>query len=404
MRSISCSEKFSSRHIDVERKPNDPEEDHLSGAYIRSLVKRLSYSRSRGPAKMELEDGKDINLLNKSQKQQHEEQPQKLQSGSPKSLPPKKQVRRRLHTTRPYQERLFNMAEARREIVAALKLHRASMKQANELQSMATTSTLQGTSHELVADSIRNSTDHHPDRSFTNSFHPSQFSPIDLSYPFSWTYPSIAPMSIFDQLNFQLPNQPLGLNLNLQSFQNIDTSIYHNIHNQKPVEPSSSTSSSSQALLSSYSNSTSNATSGIQRPASSQQPSHAAFHPSSVSLHQAMDDEEMAEIQSIGEQHDIEWNDKMNLATSAWWSKFLKNMEGGVGEGHGGANGDWIYAFDEALDMPYWLNGGSVGENAKENSLFQQHLDDYFHVDDYLQDATLESLDTGEVEYGEEND
>ncbi|KAG6535074.1 hypothetical protein ZIOFF_000028 [Zingiber officinale] len=388
MRSISCSEQFSR---DVERKPNDQEEAHVSGAYIRSLVKRLSYSRSRGPAKMELEDGKDINLLNKSQ------------SGSPKSLPLKKQVRRRLHTTRPYQERLFNMAEARREIVAALKLHRASMKQANELQSMATASTLQGTSHELVVDSIRNSIDHHSDHNLTNYFHPSQFSPIDFSSPFSWTYPSIAPTeSIFDQLNFQLPDQPLGLNLNLQSFQNIDTSIYHDIHEQNPVEPSSSsTSSSSQVLLSSYSNSTSNAMSGIQGPASSQQPSQVAFDPSSVSLHQAMDDEEMAEIQSIGEQHDIEWNDKMNLATSAWWSKFLKNMESGVGEGHGGANGDWIYAFDEALDMPYWLNG-SVGENAKENSLFQQHLDDYFHVDDYLQDATLESLDTGEVEYGGE--
>jgi hypothetical protein len=38
----------------------------------------------------------------------------------------KRQARRRTHTSRPYQERLLNMAEARREIVTALKIHRAS--------------------------------------------------------------------------------------------------------------------------------------------------------------------------------------------------------------------------------------------------------------------------------------
>ncbi|CAL5061652.1 unnamed protein product [Urochloa decumbens] len=40
----------------------------------------------------------------------------------------KKQARRRTHTSRPYQERLLNMAEARREIVAALKIHRANSR------------------------------------------------------------------------------------------------------------------------------------------------------------------------------------------------------------------------------------------------------------------------------------
>ncbi|KAG4953810.1 hypothetical protein JHK87_039404 [Glycine soja] len=43
----------------------------------------------------------------------------------------KKQVKRRLHTCRPYQERLLNMAEARREIATALKYHREAMRQAN---------------------------------------------------------------------------------------------------------------------------------------------------------------------------------------------------------------------------------------------------------------------------------
>ncbi|CAN6206079.1 unnamed protein product [Urochloa humidicola] len=40
----------------------------------------------------------------------------------------KKQARRRTHASRPYQERLVNMGEARREIVSALKIHRASTR------------------------------------------------------------------------------------------------------------------------------------------------------------------------------------------------------------------------------------------------------------------------------------
>ncbi|KAL9330813.1 hypothetical protein ACSQ67_000423 [Phaseolus vulgaris] len=46
-----------------------------------------------------------------------------------------RQARRRL-TNRPYQENLMNMAEARKEIVTALKYHRATMKQANEHQQL----------------------------------------------------------------------------------------------------------------------------------------------------------------------------------------------------------------------------------------------------------------------------
>ena len=35
----------------------------------------------------------------------------------------------------------------------------------------------------------------------------------------------------------------------------------------------------------------------------------------------------MAEIKSLGEQHQMEWNDTMSLGTSAWWFNCLKNME-----------------------------------------------------------------------------
>ncbi|GJN40874.1 hypothetical protein PR202_gn00288 [Eleusine coracana subsp. coracana] len=62
------------------------------------------------------------------------EDPPQAQIAPPQQQPHKKQVRRRLHTSRPYQERLLNMAEARREIVTALKIHRASMRQAKEQQ------------------------------------------------------------------------------------------------------------------------------------------------------------------------------------------------------------------------------------------------------------------------------
>ncbi|CAH8390811.1 unnamed protein product [Eruca vesicaria subsp. sativa] len=83
----------------------------------------------------------------------------------------KKQVRRRLHTSRPYQERLLNMAEARREIVTALKHHRASMRQATTTP-------------------------------------PPPSPPLPDS--FSW--------SNSHDLNFLLPHQPLGLNLNFHDF------------------------------------------------------------------------------------------------------------------------------------------------------------------------------------------
>eukprot|EP01018_Ginkgo_biloba_P000309 Gb_25950 [translate_table: standard] len=45
------------------------------------------------------------------------------------------------------------------------------------------------------------------------------------------------------------------------------------------------------------------------------------------SWHVAMDDDELAEIRSLGEQHEMEWSDTVNLATSTWWFKFLKTSE-----------------------------------------------------------------------------
>ncbi|KAG6433220.1 hypothetical protein SASPL_104828 [Salvia splendens] len=103
--------------------------------------------------------------------------------------PPKKQVRRRLQTRKPYQENLLNMAEARREIVAALKLHRASMKQQH-----------------------RHSPDCQP-RSNTPY--------VSCSYP-----APPAPLGDFESLDFALPRQALGLNLNLHDLITAPCSVY----------------------------------------------------------------------------------------------------------------------------------------------------------------------------------
>ena len=67
----------------------------------------------------------------------------------------------------------------------------------------------------------------------------------------------------------------------------------------------------------------------------------------------------------------------MNLATSAWWSKFLKVMEVNSMPENG------FHAFDEAIDIPAWLNDGPAGD-ANASQLLTQHLDDY-----YSQDASL---------------
>ena len=55
----------------------------------------------------------------------------------------------------------------------------------------------------------------------------------------------------------------------------------------------------------------------------SQDVASAPVENTSPSLHRVLDEEEMAAIYSVGERHDIEWSDTLNLATSAWWSTLL---------------------------------------------------------------------------------
>lgn len=191
--------------INLDHKPNQP---RTSGAYIRSLVKQLRTKDSS--------QGQDPARANSCDEQE--------------KGPQKKRMRRRAQTRKPYQERLLNMAEARREIVSALKLHRASMKQARganpgpEVQPFSS-------SEEAELESRRNPRvyDSNSDEARFNWY--AGYSP---GFCYSW------PVSSFLGLDFALPSQTLGLNLNLdQDF------------NQIVVGPSSSIYSSSSPSTSS---------------------------------------------------------------------------------------------------------------------------------------------------------
>lgn len=299
------------------------QEPHLSGAYIRSLVKHLTSTKPKDPV--------DGGIVNTNDENNHhntkQESPPQPPQPSPPPPPPqiKKQVRRRQHTTRPYQERLLNMAEARREIVTALKFHRASMKQQEAATFTAATTTAAAAS------------------------------PPSVPHYWGVCVPTIAPPPLPPQyqenLNFPLPNQTLGLNLNFQDFKNLDANLYHN-----PLSVSSTSSSSSSSA----------AISGGET---------AVGMPEEVvagGLHHAMDDDEIEEIKSLGEQHQMEWNDTMNLVMSAKWFKFLKTMEDTQKDDFYGFN-----PFDQVMEFPPWLI------NANE-----QHFHDHF-CDDYLQDPDL---------------
>ncbi|KAJ8501204.1 hypothetical protein OPV22_011756 [Ensete ventricosum] len=377
--------------MEVEPKLQEPQ---LSGAYIRSLVKQLSSSRTKDPMKSKSTDvasaGEFSQEIVKDDERLGDTQQQQSPPSSMKALLRKKQVRRRLRTSRPYQERLLNMAEARREIVTALKLHRATMKQANEQQQQQQQQQQQNPSpsptlelspavleelQQEMNEYRRNSRIYTPNYTFPNYAHNTKLSPF--TYPsFSWIYPPITRLSVSDDLNSPFPNQPLGLNLNLQSFNNNDESFCNNLSRKPSIQPSS------------CSNSPATIMSSIKIPCISNiscQASGVPLDPAPVSLHPMMDDDEIAEIRLIGEQHDMEWNDKMNLMTSAWWSKYLKNMEDGLCEKEDPDEAGF-QMFDEVFNMPSWLSNEG---DAKESCLFQPHMNSDYNEDAYMHDSAF---------------
>lgn len=258
------------------------------------------------------------------------------------------------------------MAEARREIVTALKFHRAAMKQANEQQQ-----------HEQPPPPPSSNSNPNIYQQNQPTFSNPSFTPF--TYPsLPWSYSTLAPLpDIPDNLNLPLPNTPLGLNLNFQAFTNIDTPLYNsNTLKDPPLLPLSPHSSSSSSY--SYSSPSVFGMEALEAQTVALGACDPNIDLGDQKLHLAMDEKEMAEIRSIGEKHDIEWNDTVNLVTSAWWSKFLETMEGEDSMEVGG-----FQTFEEAVDIPSWLKDVSAGD-ANASHLLMQHLDDY-----YLKDASL---------------
>ncbi|KDP34001.1 hypothetical protein JCGZ_07572 [Jatropha curcas] len=405
------SSKQETKGMQIDKLNKLKEEPHLSGAYIRSLVKQLTSSRTKDPMNPKDRGSVDDDSFTGQNRTKFGEgvsenqQPQLPQQH-------KKQVRRRLHTSRPYQERLLNMAEARREIVAALKFHRAAMKQASEQQQQQQQQNQQHQQQQqqqqqslpvqlspppcfeqegkiksrrnprIYPSNTSNFSNYIDSLSCTSFSHAPPRTPTP-PYPFCWSTPPILPSTVTENLNFPLPNQTLGLNLNFQDFNDLDTTLYHSSNNPSSVYSSSSTSS-----FSSPSPSLSIATEEIPSVAKLQEGSPPAVSDlTGAGLHQVMDDEEMAEIRSIGEQHQMEWNDTMNLVTSAWWFKFLKTMEAGP-EVKAEDDG-YHHPFDLVMEFPAWLNAN--------DGCLQQHFDDYCSQD-YYYDPALPCMDIGEIE------
>lgn len=366
------------------------QEPQLSGAYIRSLVKQLTSSRTKDPLNPKDHDDSLENSIKLDNSLCSDTQQLSPQPAAPPQVK-KKQVRRRLHTSRPYQERLLNMAEARREIVTALKFHRASMKQQQQQQQQQQSHTEpqslqawpQSSSGEEQGKpkSRRNPRIYASNNTMTNnlpSYNMENFS--NSTFPCLPQYPYSCPVSSFgsqlplqDHLNFPLPNQTLGLNLNFHDFSNLDATPYCSSNNNSVFSSSSPSSSSDEFHYVGLSQQGGGA------------PIAQMVNSEDSGLHPSMDDQEMEEIRSIGEQHEMEWNDTLNLATSAWWFKFLKAMEIGPDEKNIAGNEDYgSYPFDEVMEFPAWFN--------PYESCLQQHVDDTYS------DPTLPCMDIEEIE------
>ncbi|GMQ02345.1 hypothetical protein CsSME_00048629 [Camellia sinensis var. sinensis] len=461
MRGRSCSGS-SSRQVD--KLDNLKEKPHLSGAYIRSLVKQLTSSRTKDPpTRISPKDPDNTTTtthtttttttaLDRDEFHGHQNLTkfgQVSSEGQHPSQPPapqrhKKQVRRRLHTSRPYQERLLNMAEARREIVTALKFHRAAMKQSNEQRHQPPPprpqepqpqhQQLQPPAQQLSVQqgkikSRRNLPKIYPSTkpSFSNYLasisHSSQTICCSSQNPYSSCPASqIAPPPPSPanpenlNINLTLPSQTLGLNLNFQDFNNLDATMYYkNCNNPSSIyssslSPSSSSTSpsttlpvnttdqefprSSASLSILQQQGTSAAMGDVADPANR---GGGGVGGGDLGLHLAMDDQEMAEIRSIGEQHEMEWNDTLNLVTSAWWFKFFKTTKirpKGKGKDDNDDNDndnyddddddddddDGYYPFDEVMEFPAWLNNSNDGHH---------YMNDHCSLDDYFQAPAL---------------
>ncbi|KAG6504828.1 hypothetical protein ZIOFF_037176 [Zingiber officinale] len=306
------------------------------------------------------------------------------------------------------------MAEARREIVTALKLHRATMKHATELQKFqqqqqqhqnpSPSPTLElspavlGEIQKELNENRINFTTHPFNYTFSNHLQNTNLLPSEY-HSFPWMHLPITPITVHENLNITCHNNPLGFHPNLQSFNNRNNTfgdkLYWKSTMQPSSQPTSSTSSSLESIMPSFQ--ASYLSKGSCRASCD------ALDPASRAFHPWMDADEIAQIHLIGEQHDMEWNDKMNMMASGWWSKFLRNMDDGFCEGAGGekigshmsdgfgegARGEKIgsHMSNEEFNMLSCLSNG----NAREPCFLEQCMWNYvyYNEEDYLPDAAF---------------
>jgi hypothetical protein len=153
----------------------------------------------------------------------------------------KKQTRRRMHTSRPYQEGLLNMAEARREIVTALRIHRANMRQQRskfqqeQRRQQQSRLQLRQPAHQVMmfqeqsqafegvpvpvsyANSLSDSSHELLTGAPAGDYYSSSVLSCDLT-PVEEEAPAAAIGGQLEQLACGLPAQPLGLNLSFHDF------------------------------------------------------------------------------------------------------------------------------------------------------------------------------------------
>ncbi|TVU37921.1 hypothetical protein EJB05_11265, partial [Eragrostis curvula] len=334
-RAVACPSSFSS----LKSNTIDQEQPHLSAACIRSLVKHLSSSSSAARSKAQhLHTMSSATSHDQLQQQQGNEQaPPKPQN--------KKQARRRMHTSKPYQERLLNMAEARREIVTALRIHRANMRQQSKYHHQEQQQPRLQQPGQVVFQEQSQAFEGVPvamsyASSFSNNYlcnspfaHLVDGSPAGnysssmLSYGLKPLEEAPAAVGGLDQLACNLPEQPLGLNL---SFQGFGGSLENGKNSDDPFGvPLIQSLSCPASSHSAYSSPAMGGHGSLARRATEEYPSSAdaqtAFSP-------VLD----GDVCPIGdrERQGMEWSEAAAnvAAASAWWTKIFESMGSGGGE------------------------------------------------------------------------
>ncbi|KAL8235159.1 hypothetical protein R6Q59_021259 [Mikania micrantha] len=328
---------------------DQPPHDHLSGSYIRSLVKHLTSTKPKDSFNANHKLPESVNS-NGECVTDHSSMEQESPPPPPPPPPPvKKQVRRRRHTSKPYQERLLNMAEARREIVTALKFHRASMKQ-RETTAGKPYPQLDQSSGSIAATCT----------TVAGNYLECYSSSPQVPYHWAGSGPPPLPSLNHENLDFALPNQTLGLNLSFQDFINLDANLYHNPLSNFPstsstsLSPSSSASSSAVAVSQATTTAEEVVATTSTTTSSSSSSSSSSGAMMSGDLHHTIDEEEMEEIKWLGEKHQMEWNDTMNSLMSMRWFKFLKNINEIEPENEKFDFNDEINPFDQDFEFPSW--------------------------------------------------